>query len=56
MKKLFSFGASILVTASFLDALYFSEIGKPIHWTRDALLAATGVACYVLLIRSWRKP
>jgi len=38
MKKFLSFAASTLITASFLDGLYFSGIG-----------------CYIILIRSWKK-
>lgn len=56
MKKFLSIVASILLTAAFLDGLFYSGIGKPVHWVRDSVMAAVGVACYVLLIRSWRKP
>ncbi len=55
MKKFLSLASSILVTTSFLDALYFTEIGRPVHWVRDAILAAAGVTCYALLVRSWKK-
>jgi hypothetical protein len=55
MKKFLSLAASTLITASFLDALYFSGIGRPVHWARDTIMAVAGVACYFLLIRSWTK-
>ncbi len=55
MKKFLSFAASTLITASFLDGLYFSGIGRPVPWIRDTVMAAAGVACYIILIRSWKK-
>jgi hypothetical protein len=55
MKKFLSFAASALITASFLDALYFSGIGRPVPWVRDTVMAVAGVAFYILLIRSWKN-
>jgi hypothetical protein len=55
MKKFLSLAASTLITASFLDGLFYSGIGKPVHWARDTIIAVAGVACYFLLIRNWKK-
>ncbi len=52
MKRLVSSGASLLLTASFLDALYNSGMGRPIPWTRDAVMAFSGVVCYYILFRN----
>ncbi len=54
MKKLLSFGASLLPTASFLDAVFTSGMGRPIPWVRDTIMAASGVVCYYLLIMERR--
>jgi hypothetical protein len=52
MKKLLSFGASLLLTAPFLDALYNSGMGRPVPWVRDVIMAVSGVACYYFLFRN----
>jgi hypothetical protein len=51
MKKLLSFGAATLLTAAFLDFLFFWGIGGPVHWVRDLSMAGGGVVCYYLLLR-----
>jgi hypothetical protein len=51
MKKLVSFGASLLLTASFLDAFFNSGMGRPIPWARDVIVAVLGVVCYYILFR-----
>lgn len=55
MKKFLSFAASTLITASFLDGLYYSGIGKPVPWLRDTVMAVAGVTLYILLIISCKN-
>lgn len=54
MKKLLFLGASLLPIASFLDALFTSGTGRPVHWGRDAIMAVSGLVCYILIIRGVR--
>jgi hypothetical protein len=52
MKRLVSLGASLFLTASFLDALYNSGMGRQIPWVRDLVLAVSAVVCYYILFRN----
>jgi hypothetical protein len=56
MKKLLSFGAAVLLTASILDAFYCWGVGRPVPWLRDILMAGVGVVCYYLLVSNRLRP
>ncbi len=51
MKMLLRTGVVFFFTTAFLDPLWSTGLGNPVHWLRDIAMAVAGAICLYLLVR-----